>query len=241
MLLGSARQRLTRDDAQLVVRLLVNEGADKSAMEAALADRGLDTLLDHPKLPSALLRQDSAAGASLPLFTYVLVRRTLLDVREDDRPIADFVASILLHFHLRGRAYRIREHDDVTYETLAALAADAECSDPSRAFMVRAHLGNFALWLAGVFPDTIVARYHRRGGPDLDYFDEMGRRGYLMASRHRLAEQHGVVELFQGVAERFPRLRFALNRISDQVFFRHRSSPDKLLRQVRDEARWGLS
>jgi hypothetical protein len=241
MLLGSARQRLTRDDAQLVVRMLESEGAHQPDLESSLADQGLDALLDDPRLPSALLRQTRGARASLPLFTYVLVRRTLLDVQESERPIADYVASILLHFGLQGRAYRIREHDDVTYDSLVALAADAECSDPSRAFLVRAHMGSFALWLAGVFPDFIVARHHRRGGPDLGYFDEMGRRGYLMAAQHRFAEQHGVAELFVMLSERFPKLRFALNRISDQMFFRDRSSADKLLRQVQDEARWGVT
>jgi hypothetical protein len=239
MLLGTVRQRLTRDDAQLVVRLLAREGsAPEAALESRLADSGLDALLDEPSLASALLRHDQAAFASLPLFTYVLVRRSLLEDRETDRSIADFVASILLHFGLQNRAWRVREHDDVTYDSLASLAMDAECGDPQRAFLVRAHMGNFALWLAGIFPDYIATRSQRRGGPDLDYYDEMGRRGYLMAAQHRLAEQYGVVEFFEGVAERFPRLRVALNRLSDRVIFRDNHSVERLLRQVRDEARW---
>ena len=42
---------------------------------------------------------------------------------------------------------------------------------------MRAHLGNYALWLSGLFPDYIEARHWRRGAPDLDYYEEMGRRG----------------------------------------------------------------
>ena len=241
MLLGSVRHRLTRDDAQLVVQLLSHEEQkNRHEFERLLAERGLDALLDHPRLSRAILRHDQGACASQPLFFYSVVRRTLLDVNEPDRSVADFVAGILLHFGVQQRANRIREHDDVMYDSLVALAADAECSDPTRSFLVRAHLGHYALWIAGIFPDYVEERRHRRGGPDLEYFDEMGSRGYSMAAHHRLAHQHGLVGLFERMAEQFPRVRFALNRVSDQVFFAARSNPDKLLRQVRDESRWGL-
>jgi hypothetical protein len=40
------------------------------------------------------------------------------------------------------------------------------------------------------------------------------------------------------VAERFVSLRVALNRISDTLIFPQRSSPERLMRQVRDESRW---
>lgn len=238
MLLGAVRPGLTRNDAQLVIRLLAREGrGDESQLEERLANDGLDALLDDPFLAAALLRQDQAAFASLPLFLYVLVRRALIEDRETDRSVADFVASILLHFGMQRRALRIREHDEVEYDSLASLAMDAESGDPYRAFLARAHMGNLSLWLAGIFPDHITARY-RRGGPDLGYYEEMGRRGYLMAAQHRLAAQYGAAALLETVAERFPRLRSSLNRLSDNVVFRDRHSVDRLLRQVWDAERW---
>lgn len=239
MILGTIRKRLTRDDAQFAVSLLA-QGApsERDALEDALRHKGLDAILDDPRLADALLDRPSAAHASMPLLVYVLVRRTLRDADEQDRVLADFVSGIVLHFGLRDRANRIREHDDVHYDSLAGLVADAECSDPTRAFLVRAHLGHYALWLAGLFPDRIEAQHHRRGGPDLEYFDEMGRRGYQMAAEHRLATEHGVTQLFETAAERFFRLRVALNRLSDRVFFPDHHTADRLLRQVRDEGRW---
>jgi hypothetical protein len=242
MILANVRQRLTREDAQLALRLVAHGSGDAySTAEAALRERGIDSILDDPQLLSALLANHQAAHASLPLFTYVLVRHALNDTGEKDRAIADFVTSILLHFGERDRAHRIREYDDQTYETLAALVAEADSGDATRAFLVRAHLGNYALWLAGLFPDHIESRRHRRGGPDLEYFDELGRRGYQLAANHELAAEHGLTDLFESVADRFGRLRVALNRVSDKVFFPHNHSPDRLLRQVRDEARWMVS
>lgn len=236
MILANVRQCLTRNDAQLALRLMSRSsttGHDEG--EAMLRERGIDAVLDDPRLLAALLEQPQGAFASLPLFTYVVVRNALRDAGEPDRVVADFVASILLHFGMRQRAQRIREYDDRIYGTLAALLADVESTDPTRAFLVRAHLGNYALWLAGVFPDFIESQRHRRGGPDLGYYDEMGQRGYRLAANHRLAQQHGMDQFFEAVADRFGVLRVALNRVSDRIFFAHVHSADKLMRQVRDQ------
>ena len=57
----------------------------------------------------------------------------------------------------------------------------------------------------------------------LDYYDELGRRGFAMAAEHRLAHEHGLGRLMSMAAERFVVLRVALNRVSDALFFPHRS------------------
>ncbi len=239
MILANTRHRLTRNDAQLVLQLLAQGSHDElQRAESTLRDHGLDELLDEPRLLSALIERRHGSHASLPLVTYVMSRQALCSVGERDRGVADYVASILLHFSLRQRTERIGEHDDEIYDSLASLLKDAECGDPTRAFMVRAHLGNYALWLSGLFPDYIEERRSRRGGPDLGYYEDLGRRGYELAAEHRLAEQYGMQQLFAVVAERFPRLRVALNRVSDQFLFPHAHSPTRLIRQVQDEARW---
>lgn len=239
MIVANVRQSLTRSDAQLAMRLIASGSSrELDRLEVQLREVGLDSLLDDPRLRTALLAQVQAAHASPRLFTYVIVRHALREVGEGDRVMADFVSSVLLTFGQRDRSHRIREYDDQIYDTLAALLADAECGDPTRAFLARAHLGNYALWLAGIFPDYIESRQQRRGGPGLDYYDNMGERGYRLAANHRLATEHGVQPLFSCAAERFGRLRVALNHVSDTVFFPRHHSASKLMRQVRDDARW---
>ena len=103
--------------------------------------------------------------------------------------------------------------------------------DARRAFLAGQHLGNVALWQSGLFPDFVEHRRWRRGGPDLEYYEEMGRRGYEAAARHRLANEYGMSALFIRVAEHFPQLRIALNRISDSVLFPNCHTPERLMRQ----------
>jgi len=233
VILANVRQRLGRDDAQLVLRLIARGSAEEyERAEDSLRDDGIDALLDDPRLMGAIVESPQGARASLPLFAYVVVRNALRRVGEGDRVLADYAASILLHFGLRDAAQRVSATDDEVYTTLTELLRDAESADAKRSFLVRAHLGNYALWLAGLFPDSISHRRWRKGGPDLDYYDEMGKRGFQLAADHRLAEQHGLRTLYAMAALRFETMRCALNNVSDRMLFPNVHTPERLMRQV---------
>lgn len=241
MILADTRHRLTRDDAQLAARLLASDsGDDLAGLESRLADDGIDAILDDPRLPGVLLRDPRGAHASLTLFAYVMIRHALRQAGECDRSLADYVTAIVVHFGIRDRAFRISNSDDEVYDALAGLGEDLDDPDPRRSFLVRTHLGNYALWISGLFPDYIEQRRWRRGGPDLEYYEELGRRGFQLAADHRLAEEHGLTALYATAAERFGILRSALNNVSDSLFFPNVQTPERLMRQVRDEARWRL-
>jgi hypothetical protein len=170
-----------------------------------------------------------------------MVRHVLRRAGEGDRALADYVAAIMLHFGSRDHAYRIAASDDQKYSALVDLCADLDDPDTRRSFLVRTHLGNYALWLSGLFPDHIEQRRWKRGGPDLEYYDEMGRRGFQLAAEHQLAGELGLVSLYALAADRFARVRVALNALSDWLFFPNVHTPERLMRQVSDEARWRLA
>jgi hypothetical protein len=241
MILADTRHRLTRDDAQLAARILARDsGEELSHLEARIADEGIDAVLDDPRLPGALLRHPRGAYASFALFAYVMIRHALRKAGEGDRGLADYVSSVVIQFGFRNRAQRISETDDEVYNALAHLVGDVDDPDTRRSFLVRTHLGNYALWLSGIFPDFIEQRRWRKGGPDLGYYEELGRRGFQLAADHRLAEEHGLAALYATAADRFGVLRTALNDVSDALFFPMVQTPERLMRQVQDEARWRL-
>jgi hypothetical protein len=241
MLVANVRSRFTRADAQLVLALLAQSGAQTADdAEMRLRDDGLDAVLDDPHLLRALLSTQLGSCASEPLFLYVVARHAMLQSGEDEVILADYAASILLHFGLRGRANRVAASDDEQYDTLAALVGEVDGPNARRTLLVRAHLGNYALWLAGMFPDFIEHRRWRRGGPPIDYYDEMGQRGFQLAAEHRLANEQGLKPMFALAAAHFGVMRVALNRVSDTLMFPNASSPERIMRQVRDEVRWKL-
>lgn len=243
MILPNVRERLTQADLDLVVRLLA--GGDRSAelrYRERLADGGRDDLLREPPLFDLLCRAPGLAAPGATLFLYVAVRHALGRVGLDDAELSDYLSALLLEFGMRDRAHRIAPADDQVYRYVSDIVADLDAvADARRAFLLRAHLGNFSLWLSGVFPDHITARRERRGGPDLRYYEEMGARGFRLASDHQLAREWALAPIFDRAADSFERLRVGLNRLSDYVFFRGWSSPDRLMRQVGDAFRLGLA
>jgi hypothetical protein len=242
MILANARSRFTREDAQLAIRLVAGDSEDdREGIQRRLADEGIDGILDDQRLPAALLQSRFGAYASLPLFLYVMVRHALLKAGERDRTISDYLTSTLLAFNTKGRSDRISEADDEIYDTLAGLLGGVNDGDPRRAFLVRVHLGNRALWISGLFPDHVEYRRWHRGGPDLAYFEEIGKRGFELAAEHRMADQYGMSSVYANVAARFGLLRVVLNTISDKLLFPHVNTPERLMRQVSDEARWKLA
>lgn len=240
MIQPDTRRRMTRDDAQLAIRLVARSAgeAEERALEARLANEGINAVLDDPRLPEALLQEPMAALASLPLLTYVMLRSVLCRLGEDDRVLSDYTAAVVLAFGQRRRAERCSDSDDEIYDTLAAMLRDTEGPDARRSYLVRVHLGNYALWLSGLFADHIEYRRWRRGGPQLQYYEELGQRGFAMAAEHPSAREQGMADLFAAMAQRFVTLRLALTTFSDALLFPNVNSPERLMRQVRDETRW---
>lgn len=199
-------------------------------------DEGPDALLDHPDASAAVIETRRIAALPAPLVFYVLVRRALLDADVPDPRIADYLATLLHEFAERGRAFRVARHDDKEYRYLVDLVSDLDGSAAQRRFLLYAHLGNFALWLAGLFPDHITARVHRKGAPGLGYYEDLGAYGYRAAADFEWAHTFDLSSLYRDAAALFRVLRRALNRISDRFLFPQPPAPaDRLLRQVADE------
>jgi hypothetical protein len=229
---------LTAADRALALDLLARGSARQRAeLEARSAALGPDVLWDHPGLVPALLAHRGLSAPSAALFVYALLRRLLLEIGIDDRSLTDYCASLVLAFGRGDRAYRIGDHDESRYEYLADLLAEAERAEGERRFRFHLHLGDFSLWLAGIFPDYIAARRARKGGPDLPYYEALGSSGFRMASDHELASRYGLDGVLRTAGEQFVALRIAMNRLSDRLMFPRCHSPDRLMRQVRDELR----
>lgn len=233
MILANVRARLRVSDLRLAVNVLARgRTAARRHYEQRLAAEGPDAILDDPALLSGLLALRTVVLPSPLLFTYVAVRHALLASGIDDTDLADYLAAVLIEFGARDRATRIAWHDDHVYRYLVDLVADLESAEGERGFLLRTHLGNYALWLAGLFPDHIAARRARSAGPDLPYYDALGRRGYQLASDHALADRLGLASVFRTAADRFPSVRLALNRMSDRILFPNVTTWDRYLREL---------
>jgi hypothetical protein len=236
VILPNVRASFGRSEANYVIWLLTRGSeADRDHAEARLREEGFDTILDDPRTLNALLAHGGFSSAPEPLVFYVLVRHALLEGTVTDRQLADYVAALLISFGRGRRAYRFAEDDGPEYAYLADLVSAAENASGHQQFRLRAHLGEYALWLSGIFPDYIAGKVQRRGAPGLDYYEELGASGYRGAADHRDAERNGLDRVYRSCAETFTALRIALNRISDRHLFPMRGDPvNRMLRQAGD-------
>jgi hypothetical protein len=234
MILPNVRASFGRREAEFLISLAGSEG------ERRLRERGIDALLDDAALVRALLRRRGVDTAPAPLVFYLLVRHALLEREILDRRLADYTAAVLLEF---GRVGRSPQSEDPlpTSLYLADILTELQQARGEREFELRAHLGNLALWLGGVFPDHISHRVKRRAAPPLAYYDEMGAAGFRSAAGMRMALQHGLGDLFLRFADEFTEVRSALNGLSDALFFPQPTDAiERVLREVSDSFRRSL-
>ena len=212
MILPTIRASFGRTDALQLVELLGRSDPElRRQAEERLERHGVDALLDDPRVLNALLTEESV-GSSPDLIFYVLVRQALLEGGIESRETADLVASVVVAFSRSRRAYRVSDDAREEFHYLVDMLARLGEPGERRTFMLKAHLGDYALWLAGLFPDFLEARVRRRGAPPIDYYEKVGAAGYRMASETREAASLGLESTYREVSEHFQGVRVALNR-----------------------------
>ena len=219
MVQANCRTRFTAADFDFIVRTLARSQRDNVSLVKLLTDAdALDALLDHEALCDAILSQNSHLAISPQFYFYVLTRRVLLRSGLEDRALCDYLASLLDEF---SRTAALRPPPGVATRGMVYLSdlllALREAS-PSQAFFLRARLGDYTLFLTGIFHENIERRRARRGAPGCSFYEEMGRQSYRAVARHEVARHRGLTEVFDRLAEQFHEVRLALNQLADRLF-----------------------
>lgn len=227
MIHPNVRASFGRRESELLLALAGPEGEER------LRHEGIDALLDDAAIVRRLLQRGGIEVAPAPLVFYLLVRQALVEREIHDRRLADYTAAVLLEFGRIGRGtLKANGLPDTIY--LADILAEIDRTRGEREFVLRAHLGNVALWLAGVFPDFITTRVQRRGAPPISYYDELGASGFRSAAA-LAGGRYDLGDLYLRFADEFANVRSALNGLSDALFFRGAGdSVERVLREVTD-------
>jgi hypothetical protein len=219
MIQPNCRVQFAAEDIDFILSVLGSKIETADCLTKLLSDEdSRDLILDDEALFHALLERRGCLRVSTRFYFYILVRHVFRRSDINDRAVADYVAEVLAEFSSAERARCVVPGQanplDYLFEMLTALRT----ADDRTSFLIRMHIGNHSLFLAGVFPDRIRFRAEARGFPDLKYYEGLGRTQYRMASDHRLARRYAVEKVLNTLAERFEATRLALNDISDRLF-----------------------
>jgi hypothetical protein len=215
----NCRVQFAAQDIEFILSVLGGKLDTSKCLVNLLADEDTrDLILDDEALFHALLERGGCLRVSGHFYFYILVRQVFKRAGLADRGVADYVAELLAEFAQAERARCVLPGETQSLDYFFELLAALQTADDHTGFQLRAHIGNYSLFLSGVFPDRIRVRAERRGFPDLKYYVALGRSHFRAASDHRLAQRYELAKIFNTLSERFETTRLALNDISDRLF-----------------------
>jgi hypothetical protein len=140
----------------------------------------------------------------------------LRDVGIADRKLCDYVASLLEAFSHAGGLKAPHQTAEGERQYVSDILIALTRATAEQAFLLRAHVGNYSLFLSGIFHEN-TQRRSLRGAPDLAFYEQIGRTNYQLVASHATARRCDLSDVYEGLAGRFHEVRLALNRLSDSL------------------------
>jgi hypothetical protein len=214
MIQPNCRARFTGYDFDFVVRTLARSPGNRVGLVELLTDiETRDQILDHAELVRAVLEGPENLTISPQFYFYILARLVLKRSGIDDRTLTDYVACLLEKFS-QIRQLRAPVQSLETFY-LSDLLLALKTASSYQTFLIRAHIGNYALFISGVFYENIESR-RQRGAPSFSFYEDMGRASFHALATHDVARRYELSGLFEKLADHFHQCRLALNRLTDE-------------------------
>jgi hypothetical protein len=140
-----------------------------------------------------------------------------------DPDVTGYVAQLLCEFSDAENLYKVRDSMGRPIDGLEAMmdAADpvngtAASFDAERA--VRKHIGDYALFVAGMYPEaTDTSHGRRRHRPSLGELIQAGKESYFIVSQFNLCEYEKEAPLFARLSDRFERCILGLSLVREEL------------------------
>jgi hypothetical protein len=218
MIQANCRTQLTSNDFRFLIETLARKSTDVASLETLLRDpAGLDELLDSDRVLDAILNHRGCLTISPHLYFYVIARRILLNAGIQERAVADYLGAMLAEFSQAERLHQLPSRPDRQFEYISDLLAIISEARAEETFVVRAHIGNYTLFVTGVFPQHLQHRARYKGAPDLEFYEDVGRQSFRLLSDHSISRKKHLDEVFNCLGEQFHEIRLRLNDMADRL------------------------
>lgn len=157
------------------------------------------------------------------LFRELVWRHFFLDVQLRERRVANYVSGVLIDFTFIDNLYRIRSARGKRLEDVGEMLIESNpllnAASFDREREVRKHVGDYTLFMTGMFPESVTAlrlRRQMRLGGFVDYV-KAGKESYAIVSSFDQFEYRQEAPLFRGLAENFELCVFGLNLVKQDL------------------------
>jgi hypothetical protein len=90
-------------------------------------------------------------------------------------------------------------------------------ASPEQVFVLRSYLGDYSLFLSGIFAERLQAYSERRGGPGISFYESIGQTSYQTAAQHPQAKQCELKKIYEQLGCEFHAVRMALNHLAENL------------------------
>ena len=156
------------------------------------------------------------------LFAELVERHLIRAAGIDDIEVARYIAALLVDFTHIDRLYRVRNAAGKRLEEVGDMLIESNPLLGGRSFFyereVRKHIGDYTLFLAGLFPEY-VARLPKRGHTIDAFVDYMraGKESYGVVASFDQFEFKDVAPMFRRLSIQFELCVFGLNLAKDEL------------------------
>jgi hypothetical protein len=227
------KEILKKEDFKFIEDVISSE-KDKSFLFKLFEDeKVMEIILNDKRLFKNLVKGKDLIKVSSYFFFYILIKEIFKEQGINDEEIIDYVASMLSKFRKKDKLYEITENEEKKYNYLFELIKDLNKNDEVRSFFIRLHIGNYTLFLTGIFSDFILYREKKSGAPGIKFYEKIGSLNYKIASSSKIAEKKGISGTLYLLSEKFHQIRLSLNLVSDKYFFKRNKDLNYLIRNFK--------
>jgi hypothetical protein len=158
------------------------------------------------------------------LFTELVERHFFHDVHVRDPRAAGYVSNLLIEFTDTDRLYHIRDAQGRRLDDVGEMLLESDPLGPEGSFererRVRKHIGDYALFMTGMFPESVAARRKRRAFPRLDVlldYVKAGKESYAIVSSFDQFEYRQEAPIFRRLSESFELCVYGLNLVRQDL------------------------
>lgn len=177
----------------------------------------LESLLNSEYLYHKIIeRSELILEVSPFLFFNVLLRRAIKPTQTPkDRKIINYIANLLSIFITADRLNKVEPYDFDAHQTLLELVTEAASANTRRQFLIYSHIGNYSLFISGLFPQWIEYRHRYKKRPlNMQYYVNYGRTYFQRAAEHPMARELALDDVFLRMSLLFEIYKNLLNHIA---------------------------
>lgn len=161
--------------------------------------------------------------ASLKAFLGKLVRMSFYDLgKEKDVQAASYITEMLAEFVKAERLFKVRDAEGKSVETVVDMLLETQSASKENSNLereTRKYIGDFTLFMTGIFRDYIASRSYLR------YYINEGTKSYFLVSRFDLDAGKGDPIMFRQLSHEFEFYSGALDYMK-KVYFQTGPSGD---------------